>query len=94
MSSNTQPYPKLIDAGNLNGAPISKTTTLDRRTKDGREFHVIHATAGYEAAGSMLRWTDGYFGCVFYQQGARNGRLTKTEVEARHFFDLWTKEEV
>ncbi|HKZ60528.1 MAG TPA: hypothetical protein VJ547_11890 [Candidatus Thermoplasmatota archaeon] len=91
MSGNT--HPKIIDAGALNGAPISKTTTLDSRAKNGREFFVIHATAGYEAAGAMLRRTDGYFGCVFYQQGARNGRLTKTEAEARALFQMWTAPE-
>jgi hypothetical protein len=68
------------------------TTRLDVVTApDGREYHLIHQSAGFEAAGSCARWTNGYFAARRLIDGAWHGRQFKTEQEARDIIDAWVR---
>ena len=87
-----KPMKSLAEYGEVerNGWPYSKTTVLESRQHDGREYTLGSATAGYERAGSMMRWTDSYYYVRYMLDGAINGRRTRTVVEARKFFEAWT----
>jgi hypothetical protein len=54
-------------------------------------YQLVSATAGYEPAGSMARWTNGYYGVWFHVDGARNGRRMLDATEARELFEAWVQ---
>lgn len=74
-----------------------QVTQLDARPcarLRGATVRLVHATPGWEPAGSMARWTDGFYAVWWDQFNARQGRRYQTEAEARaHFTRLFTGEE-
>jgi hypothetical protein len=73
----------------------SNLTELDSAASarlQGRTVQLVHATAGWEPAGSMARWTDGFYAVWFEMNGARNGQRYRTEPEARTHFARLTEE--
>ena len=52
---------------------------------------LLWSSPGWECAGSMLRWTNGYYGVRFTaKDGAIHGRRFQSEDEARKLFATWT----
>jgi hypothetical protein len=83
-------YPEIAECGSQPGAPVSLRAVVEARAgKDGREYRLEQASEGYESAGSMMRWTDGYWAVSFDFEGARHGRRFKEEADARTLFDQW-----
>lgn len=88
-------YPKLAEAGTVPDTLRSVEKTVEARNAKGKTYWLTQATAGYEPAGAMLRWTDGYWAVTFRDGGASNGRRFRPdgegESQARLLFDTWTQ---
>jgi N12 class adenine-specific DNA methylase len=67
----------------------SSRTELDARPnpRGDRPWTLTHHTAGYEAAGAALRWTDEKWSVRTFQDGAGHGRSFRSESEARDYLD-------
>lgn len=85
-------HPKITDYGTIkaNAWPVASYKCLAKASKEGREFTLCHVGRGYEPAGSMARWTDGYHAVRFYLDGAIHGRRFKDFNEAVELFNKWT----
>jgi len=44
-------------------------------------------TAGWHAAGSMMRWTNGHYAVHFEMGGAQHGRQYRDYESAKAYFD-------
>ena len=81
-------YPKTAEYGQVrkNGWPVASFVTLDakRGTKfPGREYRFNEIGAGYEIAGSAMRWTDHVYSASVMIDGARHGRRFRYYDKAR-----------
>lgn len=57
----------------------------------GREYTLVHKTAGYECAGSCARYTEELWGAIGRNfDGTTTGQWYLTEAEARAHFDRVT----
>lgn len=81
---------QIAEYGQIKDQPRSTHTVLDMRTSRGREYKLVSATAGWEPAGSVARWTDAFYAVWFMANGSRNGQRFVTEAEARATFEKWT----
>ena len=85
---------KLAEYKDVNSSNRSSITTLHKSysSKVRADVSLVHASSGYEPAGSVARWTDGYYAvrwtdCTGSIQGRRY-RLDNMESAADHFYDL------
>ena len=50
-------------------------------------YKLIHSTSGYECAGSMARYTNEKYGCIFTDRnGTTGGQWFSAEQTAREYF--------
>lgn len=70
-----------------NNLPRSERETIDKVHTGRHTYYLVRATAGYEIAGSAMRWTDEYYAVEVWVDGARHGRRHKTLEEAREDFE-------
>ena len=87
--------PQSIDCGDARATTqASVQTILDTRPMKNKQFgadgKLYHRTAGYEVAGSRMRWTNEVWGASFEIYGTTNGQRFKTLKEARQRFEAWT----
>lgn len=55
-----------------------------------RELRISHTSAGFEPAGSVARWTNGYYAVRWYAgDGSRHGQHTRTLEEANELAREW-----
>jgi hypothetical protein len=81
----------LAEYGTFDDDERAVRTIHEKRTHDGTEYTLWSSSPGFETAGSVARWTNGYHACTWYDRsGARQGRHTKTLDEARQLLDRWT----
>lgn len=101
----THPAPRDIPAGKVLLSEYRDARREDMavvETKDTRysahpairsTVHLVRSSPGWEIAGSMLRWTNGYYGVLYTAtDGATHGRrfLYEDEDKARSLFAEWT----
>lgn len=79
----------LAEYGDVAESDLARVETLETREVHGREYRLIHSSPGFECAGSVMRWTNGYWGIRFESGGAIQGRQFKTEEEARSLLSVW-----
>lgn len=90
---DTQTPPSPIECGDVPEGMVSKQTVHAKapNPRYAREnYLLIEYTAGYEAAGSMARWTNA--GWMVTTDGMPScGRRGLSEEAARALFNKWTK---
>lgn len=84
---------QIIECGECSAGELSKKTILATGTGAfGRRYELAHKTAGYELAGSCLRYQAiECFGSLSYDRnGIGHGQWFKTLEEARSNFERFT----
>ena len=86
---------RIAEYGTFPAEDIAARTLIEERTTDkgafSRTYRLWQVGAGWETAGSVARWTDGYWAVLFDMDGASHGRRFRDEQEARCLFDAWTQ---
>ena len=85
----------LAEYKDVNSENRALTTVIRTGKGDyGRKYKLGFSTPGYECAGSVARWTNGYwFARCIHPDGTITGQRTNTEEEATVLFDKWTNKE-
>ena len=86
---STKPYTAeyvTLTSDDMSGRTVLKTAT----GAFGTRYTLVHATAGYECAGSAARYTDEQWGCLGAGRMGNFGQWYKTENEAAKHFDRVT----
>jgi len=76
---------RLAEYGAIKGETISKREVIRTEGK----YRLEYITSGWEPAGAMARWTDGYWAVRFDCDGAVHGRRFKEYNDAFGQFALW-----
>lgn len=86
-------YPHTVEYGDIkaNHLPVSTYTILYQRTKNGREYKLVHRSAGYEPAGSAARYTNKCWSVDFWLDNARHGRRFTVRDKADEYFDRMSR---
>jgi len=78
----------LLEEPNSRLEPRPEITVLEtRKALGGREVQLKAVTAGWHAAGSMMRWTNGHYAVHFEMGGAQHGRQYRDYESAKAYFD-------
>lgn len=85
--SGNHTWPKITEYAAIKNAPRSHKTVM----KIVGKYTLHHATAGYEPAGSMARWTKEYYAVVFTLDGAEHGQRFRTAQEAYDLLNRWVQ---
>lgn len=81
--------PRIIDYGQCTDDMHAKVTVLESRQIGRNEYKLIHSTAGYEAAGAAMRWTDEYYAVRWFDNAlnAMYGKRFSTLAPAKQYLD-------
>lgn len=81
----------LCEYSDVNDSNRAQLEVLEERhvPSKRRTYRLVRCSAGFTTAGSVARWTNGYYAVWFELQGARHGQQFKTLEEARERFELW-----
>ena len=82
----------IAEIAETKGKPWSKRTVLERHTRNGRTYELVHKSPGWETAGSMARMRDTEcWSVLFMFDGAVHEQAFKTREEATTLLDRWIK---
>jgi hypothetical protein len=92
-SSVQQRPSRIAEYGAIRGQALAQRTVLGTafNPRLRRTYTLTQVDAGWEPAGSMARWTDGYYSVTFELDGSRNGRRFTTQQEAVETFLRWSE---
>jgi len=85
---------KVAEYRDIRGEALSQRSILAQAhsSKVRGTVKLVAATAGWEPAGSMARWTDGYYAVHYMVDGAVNGRRYRELMDAQAHYDRLTAE--
>lgn len=103
-----EPAPREIPAGKILLAEFGddvndsnraqRTVLYDRYVESKRRtYRLVSVSAGFEPAGAVAKWTNGYYAVLYEMGGARHGQQFPRTAEgleaAEARFALWTAED-
>lgn len=81
---------QIAEYGQVKHEDFSKVEVLDTKINGRREYRFSHHSAGWECAGSMVRFNaHEVWSVLFEADGATHGRRFLKESEARELFNKW-----
>jgi hypothetical protein len=84
---------RLCEYADADRADMAQVEVFETRAGDfGKVYRLLVSSPGWECAGSVLRWTNGYYAVrITEPSGSFGGRQFKTLDEARALFESWAQ---